>query len=352
MVDEQGRPGDWVLAGEPREIRLAPVAEPGEMDGFRLARVFDVPGEDGRPRLDPARGRLTDEAQRRDVLRFLESGTVMLDTRSRSTDLLEPRRLRAVPGVFHTDGTWIWDSSVAYYLRWHQVPPEPDFLAHIIRAGYRARPVDEHVVAAARQALDKADAIYIAMRRRWQVEQGLLADPARFPFEFQQRLFDLGWHPGRDISAEVGPWLERSMADLREYRFAERGYFEYEPFEAARAVFYEFGGLRSTDSSGGVTSARVPFVIFPRPGDWHTLATDAVTAVTFAGNVGQRVFQVGYIEDGSAILVVAEDGSVHLAGAVEKFVGATFDRALMALMNGDLPQTDPYAELNDPWAER
>ncbi|MFG2042852.1 SUKH-3 domain-containing protein [Dactylosporangium sp. NPDC048998] len=344
VVDEYGRPGDWHLTDTPRQVRLPPVPEPGEMDGFRLARVFQTPGEDCQPRLDPARGRLTDDAQRRKVLEFLESGTVILDTGTRSTDLLEPTRRLAVPGVFRTDGRWIWDGSVAFYLRWHLVPPEPDFLAHITARGYRPEPVDETVVAAARQALDKADATYIALRDRWKIEHGLLADPGRFPLEFQRRLFDLGWRPGRDVSAEIDPWLEQSVHDLRRFRFPEHGYFEYEPFDAARKVFHEFGGLRSLDNSGGVTSARVPFVIFPRPGDWHTLTTGAVTAVEVAGSVGRRVFQIGYIEDGSAILVIAEDGSVHLAGAVEKFVGATFDQALMALMNGDLPQEDPYAE--------
>jgi hypothetical protein len=353
VVDEQGRPGDWVLADEPRKVLLPPFREPGEMDGFRIARVFDTPTDDGQPRVDEARGRVTDEVERRRLLEFLESGAVILDTGTRATDMLQPRRQLAVPGVFRTDGTWIWDASVAYYLRWHLVPPEPDFLAHISASRYRPEPVSGEVVATARRALVKADTLALSRRRQWQVEQGLLADPARFPFELQGRLFDLGWRPGRDVSALVEPWLAENVNRLRAYRFPEHGYPEYEPFAAARKVFAEFGGLRSRDNSGGVTSARVPFLIFPgRPGEERSLSLDPFTAVEFGRCLGQRVFQVGIIEDGSAMLVIAEDGSVYLAGSVEKYVGAGIDEAIAALLNGDLPEEpeepDPFAMDDDP----
>lgn len=347
VTDEHGRPGNWHITDKPRKVRLPAVPEPSEMDGFRLARVFDTPGDDGLPRVDPARGLITDEAQRRTLLEYLESATVVLNSGTHSTDLLEPTRRFAIPGLFRTDGRWVWDDSVSFYLRWHLVPPEPDFLAHITAGPARPEPVDEAVAEAARRALEKADAIYTAMSERWEIEHGLLADPKRFPLDFQDRLFDLGWRPGRDVSAEVDPWLEQSLRDLRGYRFAERGFFEYEPFEAARRVFSEFGGLRSADNGFGVTSAKVPFVIFPRPGDPHTLTRGAVTAVEYGGFVGQRVFQLGYIEDGTAILVITEGGAVHLAGAVEKYVGASFDEAIVAMMNGDLPQEDPSE--HNPW---
>ena len=54
-LDEYGRPGQWVLTDDPREVRLAPIDEPGEMDGFRPVRVFETPLADGLPRVDPAR---------------------------------------------------------------------------------------------------------------------------------------------------------------------------------------------------------------------------------------------------------------------------------------------------------
>jgi len=46
--------------------------------------------------------------------------------------------------------------------------------------------------------------------------------------------------------------------------------------------------------------------------------------------------------------VIAGDGSVHLAGEGQRFVGATFDEALVALLNGDLPEENPYQI--DPFA--
>jgi hypothetical protein len=123
-----------------------------------------------------------------------------------------------------------------------------------------------------------------------------------------------------------------------------------EPFEVARAVLAEFGGLESHDQAGGVTSARVPFVIFPPPpGDAKSLLSDAWDVMSLGRRMHQPVFQIGYIEDGSAVLVMAADGSVHLTGAVERPVGATFDEAIAALMNGDLPQPpDPFGPDDEP----
>jgi len=343
-VDERGRPGRWVLTDKPPVVRLAPVEEPGEMDGFRLARVFSTPLADGRPRVDPARGRMTDVDERRRVLDYLESATVITDFGTRSGDLLEPRRINAIPDVFRTDGRWIWHDSVAYYLRWHLVPPEPDFLGHIAAEDYRVRPADARTVAAAVSAATKADAIYTARRDRWLVEQRLSADPSRFPQELQQRLFAIGWRPDRDVSDEVERWLQRELPELRETHRRIGQFAPLEPFDAARKVFAEFGGLQSRDSAGGVTSARVPFVIFPPPpGDGRSLLSDPFSVMYLGSRLGLPVFQLGYIEDGSALLVIAEDGSVHLTGAVERFVGETFDAAIAALMNGDLPEEpDPY----------
>ncbi|MGI5237763.1 SUKH-3 domain-containing protein [Dactylosporangium sp. CA-139066] len=341
-VDEQGRPGRWVLTDDPPVVRLAPVEQPGEMDGFRLARVFETPLADGRPRVDAARGRMTDVQERRRVLNYLESATVIADFRTRSGDLLEPRRLGAIPNVFRTDGRWIWHDSVAYYLRWHLVPPEPDFLAHIAAAGYRPAPAGPDTVAAAVQAASKADAIYSAQRDRWTVEQRLVADPARFPRELQGRLFAIGWRPDRDVSAEVEPWLAGEMERLRELHGRIGRFALPEPFEAARKVFAEFGGLQSRDNAGGITSARVPFVIFPPPlGDPKSLLSDAFDVMFLGSRLHQPVFQLGYVEDGETVLVMAEDGSVHLTGAVERLAGATFDEAIAALMNGDLPEEPP-----------
>ena len=343
-LDEWGRPGQWVLTGNPRRVRLAPIDELTEMDGFRLARVFETPRADGLPRVDPARGRMTDVEERRTVLGYLEAATVIDDLGTHSNDLLDPRRAAAIPNRFRTDGRWIWDDSVAYYLRWHLVPPEPDFLAHIAAAGDRPRPVDRATAAAALRALTKADAIHVAQRDRWMVEQRMVASTDRFPQDVQKRLFHLGWRPDRDISADVERWLDRRLPELRQaYRRRGDEAAAPEPFAAARTVFAEFGGLSSRESGMGVTSARVPFVIFPPPpGEWRDLLSDPFTVLDKGRRLGRPVFQLGYIEDGSALLVIAEDGSVHLAGSVSRLVGETFDQAIVALLDGDLPADPNY----------
>lgn len=351
VLDERGRPGRWHLVDEAPPVRLPPFVRPGEAGGFRVAHVFDPSGEDGRPRVEASRGRVTDVDERRRLLGFLEGGTVVADAGVRDTDVLEPRRVAAVPVVFRTDGVWIWDDAVAYYLRWHQVPPEPDLLAHIRSRGYHAASVDDGVREAARAALDQSDDGYLRKLRDWQVATGQLADPARFPFELQQRLFAIGWTPGRDVSDVVDPWLGEALPRLREYEFTRHGYREVEPFAAALRVLYEFGGVRSADAGPGVTSARIPFVVFPGDrAEERSLWLGAPTVADLAARLGQPVFQLGTVENGAALLVIAGDGSVHLAGTVERFVGASFDEALVALLDGDLPDpaADPY-EI-DPFA--
>ena len=66
--------------------------------------------------------------------------------------------------------------------------------------------------------------------------------------------------------------------------------------------------------------------------------------------LGQQVFQLGTVESGAALLVIAADGSVHLAGAVDRFVAASFDDALAALLDGDLPDPADNPYEIDPFA--
>jgi hypothetical protein len=292
---------------------------------------------------------VSDDAERRRLLDFLESGAVILDVGARSTDLLEPRRAGAVPLVFRTDGTWIWSDAVAYYLRWHRVAPEPDLAAHIRACDYRPAQPPGDTRQSALAALRAAEARYQRDVRRWQVETGQLVDPSRFPFDIQDRLLAMGWRPGRDVSDEIEPWLDENMARLRHYEFAANGYRPYEPFDAARRVFREFGGLRSGDNGPGMTSARVPFLIFPGTHrEERSLTLSAFNVADYGREIGQPVFQLGTIENGAALLVIAGDGSVHLTGDVERFVGRTFDEAVVALLNGDLPADDP--DTFDPFA--
>lgn len=231
------------------------------------------------------------------------------------------------------------------------MPPEPDLLAHIRARGYHAATVEGDVREAARAALSASADEYECKLRLWQVATGQLADPARFSFEFQERLRGIGWTPGRDVSDVVDPWLGEALPRLREFEFTRRGYREVQPFAAAMRVLYEFGGVHSGDAGPGVTTARIPFLVFPgERREERSLWLGALTVAELAARLGQQVFQLGTVENGTALLVIAADGSVHLAGAVDRFVAASFDDALAALLDGDLPDPADNPYEIDPFA--
>ncbi len=102
---------------------------------FRLAKVFDGQ-RDGkyffadRPPLSAG-----EELDR--TLTYLRGGAILFVARSQSDDLIEPDRRRRVPIAVHTDGTWIWDASIAYYLTEHDLPPEPEFMAYLRARDFR-----------------------------------------------------------------------------------------------------------------------------------------------------------------------------------------------------------------------
>ncbi|OXM67364.1 ferredoxin [Amycolatopsis vastitatis] len=114
---------------------LTPLVAGGEV---RTPRIYDGVDASGRPLirrqpLAPA------EAER--VLAYLDAGPVILASRSNGPDAFAPERTDAVPMNFRTDGAWAWPGAVAYYLREHGVPPDPDLLAHI-RARRFTAPAD------------------------------------------------------------------------------------------------------------------------------------------------------------------------------------------------------------------
>jgi hypothetical protein len=116
-------------------------AQPDEQGApLRNARVFDGVDESGRPVIN--RPPVADEDRER-ILGYLEGAPIVLAARSYDTDALAPNEPAAVPLTFRTDGSWIWAGSVAYYLRKHDLAPEPDLLAHIRGQGFQLPEVDD-----------------------------------------------------------------------------------------------------------------------------------------------------------------------------------------------------------------
>ncbi|WP_007026395.1 hypothetical protein [Saccharomonospora iraqiensis] len=103
-------------------------------------RVFDGLDDAGAPVLDRAP---LEPAERERVLDYLAAAPVVLAARSHDTDVLDPDRPPSVPLTFRTDGFWVWPGAVAYYLREHDVAPDPEFLTHLRARKYTVPEVDE-----------------------------------------------------------------------------------------------------------------------------------------------------------------------------------------------------------------
>ncbi|GAB2999476.1 glycohydrolase toxin TNT-related protein [Amycolatopsis acidiphila] len=121
---------------------------------FRLARIFDGQGPDGRPvlnrpELDP------DELDR--LYEYLNGAPVVLSERGLDLDRLAAPPTPKVPVAFHTDGTWIWPAAVNYYLQEYGIAPEGELVAHIQQTGYRQPEVPEQTLQAANAQLTRGN---------------------------------------------------------------------------------------------------------------------------------------------------------------------------------------------------
>lgn len=113
---------------------------------FRVARIFDGPGEDGRPSVNRPP---VDEMDIADLLDYLDGAPLVGPARGYDVDRLDPNGQQSVPVAFHTDGTWIWPAAVNYFLREHDIAPEPDLVEHIRRMRFQLPQVDEQTRSAA-----------------------------------------------------------------------------------------------------------------------------------------------------------------------------------------------------------
>ncbi|WP_067818749.1 DUF3558 domain-containing protein [Actinomadura kijaniata] len=121
----------------------------------RMARLFDSVPPGGRPVVQRPPVPLH---ERDALLTYLKQAPVVLSARGFDEDLMDPSRPAEVPMTFHTDGIWVWPGSAVYYLRVHNVPPDPELLAHIRARGFRVPPVPEEArEAAVRVATGQAE---------------------------------------------------------------------------------------------------------------------------------------------------------------------------------------------------
>ena len=109
---------------------------------MKRARLFDGVDEAGEPYFAPDHPRLTDE-QRELVVRFLDSGTTVRRVSRLDVDRVDRSRGNVVPMTSRTDGTWLWNSGLRYYVDRYGIAPEPEFLRHMAACEYVAVPADE-----------------------------------------------------------------------------------------------------------------------------------------------------------------------------------------------------------------
>jgi hypothetical protein len=120
--------------------------DPAAGPRFVMARVFDGVRPDGgpliaRPTLDPR--------EIPALAAYLTRAAIALSAPGTTRDELVTAAPPNVPRVFHTDGAWVWPAAVGYYLSRYQLPPQPEFLAHIRARHYSLGPVSHQTIQAA-----------------------------------------------------------------------------------------------------------------------------------------------------------------------------------------------------------
>jgi len=100
-----------------------------------IARVFDAESPSGSPWFSPNRLRVAEPQHRERLASYLEGGRLVLRATGRAVDPLEPALGPVVPLGYRTDGTWVWQEALAYYLRARGVAPELALLCHIEERG-------------------------------------------------------------------------------------------------------------------------------------------------------------------------------------------------------------------------
>jgi hypothetical protein len=118
---------------------------------FRIASIFDDFDEHGRPLVATRTPVHPDESA--PLRHYLENAPIVLASRDNDEDQLDSERSTTVPGTWHTDGVWLWQGAVAYYLAQYGVPPEPAFVDHIRSQGFVLPEVNDRTRDAARSEL-------------------------------------------------------------------------------------------------------------------------------------------------------------------------------------------------------
>ncbi|RCW38806.1 uncharacterized protein DUF4237 [Halopolyspora algeriensis] len=143
------RPQEAAIAADRQESHDS--STPGGQQHFRTARVFDDVDEQGRP-LVATRTPVSPE-ESSSLRQYLENAPIVLAARDDEVDQLAPERPAVVPATWHTDGVWLWQGALPYYLAQYGLPPEPELLEHIRSRRFVLPEIDDRTRDAAASAL-------------------------------------------------------------------------------------------------------------------------------------------------------------------------------------------------------
>jgi hypothetical protein len=118
------------------------------------ARFFDGVDSSGHPFFRPDRFSVTDSEERQRIATFLHGGAIILRTTGHDMDRIDPEKGKVVPLSFCSDGEWIWNEGLAYYVEVYGVTPDADFMTHIRQRDYTPATPDQETSSRALQELE------------------------------------------------------------------------------------------------------------------------------------------------------------------------------------------------------
>lgn len=89
------------------------------------------------------------------VVAYLRSFPVVVRTTARREDVLSSSSSPVVPSSFRSDGEWVWNGAVEYYVENYRLSPGSEFLEYLQSIDFqRGEPSSEQIRAAAAFVLE------------------------------------------------------------------------------------------------------------------------------------------------------------------------------------------------------
>jgi hypothetical protein len=124
------------------------------MSDFRLAKTFD--GVD--PKSGPyfsGRSIVVDPEEKRRLIAYLDGAPLIRHAPGFTIDEVDQSKGEVVPIGTATDGVWIWDIEISYYLKTYGYAPDPEFYEHIKAQNYQvSTPSEATLLEALRFLMD------------------------------------------------------------------------------------------------------------------------------------------------------------------------------------------------------